>query len=151
MTYLLQLCGLSDPVQLFYLEQQASAGARPGAGARGPDPLGGPDPARGLNPLRGLDLAQGEAGPTGLIGPAFAGFRPFQLDQLLGWALDTAGCRGWDLEAIQRTVLAAWLERAEAIDQWQRRLREAPADRRIVAGLGSQRDWQQRCEGLLRA
>ena len=139
MTYLLQLCGLSDPVQLFYLEQHASAGARSAAGALGPDPL------------RGVDLAQGEAAASELIGPAFAGFRPFQLDHLLSWAQDTARCRGWDLEAIQSTVLAAWLERAEAIDQWQRRLREAPADRRIVAGLGSQRDWQQRCEGLLRA
>ena len=138
MTYLLQLCGLSDPVQLFYLEQHSSAGAGPEPGALGPNPLGG------------IVQAEGAAAP-GLMGPAFAGFRPFQLDQLLGWALDTALCRGWDLDAIQATVLAAWLERAEAIDQWQRRLREAPADRRIVAGLGSQRDWQQRCEGLLRA
>ena len=139
MTYLLQLCGLSDPVQLFYLEQHSNAGAQLEPGALGPEPF------------RAQDLAQGEAAGSGLIGPAFAGFRPFQLDQLLDWALDTAGCRGWDLEAIQGTVVATWLERAEAIDQWQRRLREAPADRRIVAGLGSQRDWQQRCEGLLRA
>jgi hypothetical protein len=138
MTYLLQLCGLSDPVQLFYLEQHANAGASPELGALDP------------NPLRGSDLPQAQGAASGLIGPAFAGFRPFQLDQLLSWAQDTARCRGWDLDAIQGTVLAAWLERAEAIDQWQRRLREAPADRCIVAGLGSQRDWQQRCEGLLR-
>ncbi len=139
MTYLLQLWGLSDPLQLFYLEQQSSSAARPGSGVPAPETIQRPD------------LSRDGSEPGGLIGPAFAGFRPFQLDQLLGWALDTAGCRGWDLETIQATVVAAWLERAEAIDQWQRRLRDAPADRRIVAGLGSHLDWQQRCEGLLRA
>ncbi len=108
MTYLLQFCGLSDPLQLFYLEQQSA-------------------------------------------GPAFAGFRPCQLDDLLAWALDTAQGRRWDLEAIERTVLAGWMERADLIRQWQLRLREEPADRLLVAGLGTQRDWSQRCEAALRA
>ena len=57
MTYLLQFCGLSDPLQLFYLEQRSGA-----------------DPA---------------------AGPVFAGFRPFQLDDLLGWAVEAARCRRW--------------------------------------------------------
>jgi hypothetical protein len=49
MSYLLQFCGLSDPLQLFYLEQNSAS-----------------------------------------PGPIYGGFRPFQLDDLLGWALDTA-------------------------------------------------------------
>lgn len=110
MTYLLQFCGLSDPLQLFYLEQSGAA-----------------------------------------QGPAFAGFRPFQLDDLLGWAQDTARRRGWDLPAIQSTVLSAWLERAEAIRQWQLRLLTEPDDRRVVAGLGTQHDWERRCEAMLKA
>jgi hypothetical protein len=110
MTYLLQFCGVSDPLQLFYLEQSA------------------------LEPA----------------GPVFAGFRPLQLDDLLGWALDAARQRCWDLEAIQGTVVEVWMERAEAIRQWQLRLREAPGDRLLVAGLGTQRDWERRCEAMLR-
>ena len=105
MIYLLQFCGVAEPLQLFYLEQ-----------------------ARG---------------------PAFAGFRPFQLDDLLAWAQLTAQQRHWDLAAIHDAVLTAWMERADLIRQWQLRLREEPSDRLVVAGLGSQHDWEQRCEAQL--
>ena len=115
MTYLLQFCGFSDPLQLFYLEQRSSAPQHSDSG------------------------------------PVFAGFRPFQLDDLLGWALDTAHQRQWDSDQIQRTVLDAWMERADLIRQWQLRLRLEPADRLLVAALGSRRDWRQRCETLLQA
>jgi hypothetical protein len=115
MSYLLQFCGFSDPLQLFYLEQRS----------------GTADPSR--------------------AGPVFAGFRPFQLDDLLGWALDTARTRQWDSEQIQSTVLAVWMERADLIRQWQMRLRVEPADRLFVAALGSRQDWRQRCETLLQA
>ncbi|MFN7900782.1 MAG: hypothetical protein ACK5N0_14190 [Synechococcaceae cyanobacterium] len=114
MTYLLQFCGLSDPLQLFYLEQRSAATA--------------------------LEL-----------GPAFAGFRPFQLDDLLTWAMDTAHQRQWDRDQIQRTVLDVWMDRADVIRQWQARLRLEPSDRLLVAALGSRRDWRQRCEALLQA
>jgi hypothetical protein len=114
MAYLLQFCGVTDPLQLFYLEQHSGSAA---------------------------------AGPAG--GPVFAGFRPFQLDDLLAWAVDTARRRQWNGEAIQRTVLDFWLERAEAIRQWQLRLRHEPADRLLVTGIGTQRDWERRCEQLL--
>ena len=107
MRYLLQFCGVSDPLQLFYLEQTA--------------------------------------------GPAFGGFRPFQLDDLLAWAQLTAQQRQWDLGAIHNAVLNTWIERADLIRQWQLRLREEPADRLVVAGLGTQHDWEQRCEQLLLA
>ncbi|MFM7362652.1 MAG: hypothetical protein ACKO25_12720 [Cyanobium sp.] len=113
MIYLMQFCGLSDPLQLFYLEQQS------GTASEWPS-------------------------------PSFAGFRPFTLDELLDWALQTGRRRSWDLEAIQRTVLDVWMERADLIRQWQLRLRDEPADRLLVAGLGSQRDWEHRCEELLR-
>lgn len=118
MTYLLQFCGLSDPLQLFYLEQKSAAA-----------------PADG----------------TPAPGPIYGGFRPFQLDDLLGWALDTARGRCWDGEAIQRLVIDVWMERADVIRQWQLRLREEPAERVLVAGIGTQRDWELRCEQLLRA
>lgn len=121
MAYLLQFCGFSDPLQLFYLEQRTSASIA-------------------------NDLSAG-TGP----GPVFAGFRPFQLDDLLGWALETARQRQWDKEQIQRTVLEAWFDRAEVIRQWQLRLRLEPGDRLLVAALGSRRDWRQRCETLLQA
>jgi hypothetical protein len=116
MVYLLQFCGFSDPLQLFYLEQR-----------RLPD--------------------QPQVAPAG---PAYGGFRPFQLDALLSWALDTARWRHWDGEAIQRTVLDEWMERAELIRQWQLRLREEPADRLLVAALGTRQDWDLQCEDLLR-
>jgi hypothetical protein len=116
MTYLMQFCGLSDPLQLFYLEQQS----------------------------------QPQQGAPGGPGPAFAGFRPFTLDELLAWALDTARQRSWDLEGIQRTVLDVWMERADLIRQWQLRLRDEPSDRLLVAGLGTQHDWTRRCETMLR-
>ena len=118
MTYLLQFCGLSDPLQLFYLEQKSV-----------------PSPADGAS----------------APGPIYAGFRPFQLDDLLGWALDTARGRRWDGEVIQRLVLDVWMERADVIRQWQLRLREEPAERLLVAGIGTQRDWEFSCEQLLRA
>lgn len=111
MAYLLQFCGLSDPLQLFYLEQRSAQRTE--------------------------------------SGPVFAGFRPFQLDDLLSWAIDTARSRQWDNDQIQRTVLNVWMERADVIRQWQLLLRDEPSDRRVVAGLGSQRDWERRCEQLL--
>ncbi|MEB3265147.1 MAG: hypothetical protein VKN13_00865 [Cyanobacteriota bacterium] len=113
MSYLLQFCGLSDPLQLFYLEQRSQAA---------------------------------EAS-----GPAFAGFRPCQLDDLLSWATATAQGRGWDRGAIERTVIDGWLDRAEVIRQWQLRLRQEPGDRLLVAGLGTQHDWGRRYEQLFRA
>ena len=111
MAYLLQFCGVSDPLQMFYLEQQSA----------------------------------------GLEGPVFAGFRPFQLDELLTWTLEVARQRRWELELMQRTVVDVWMERAEAIRQWQLRLRDEPADRLLVAGIGTQRDWERRCEAMLQA
>ena len=113
MSYLLQFCGLSEPLQLFYLEQSGHS--------------------------------------KELTGPVFAGFRPFQLDDLLSWALGSARQRGWDPERIETTVLQAWMERAELIRQWQLRLKAEPSDRLVVAGLGTPTDWQRRCEGMLRA
>lgn len=115
MAYLLQFCGFSDPLQLFYLEQR--------------------------------NQASGDSES----GPVFAGFRPFQLDDLLGWALDTARQRQWDSDQIQRTVLDAWMDRADVIRQWQLRLRLEPTDRLLVAALGSRQDWRARCETLLQA
>jgi hypothetical protein len=111
MTVLLQFCGLSDPLQAFYLEQSSVQGA----------------------------------------GPAFAGFRPFQLDHLLAWTRDVARQRCWELETIQGSVVGVWMERAEAIRQWQLRLREEPPERVLVAGIGTQQDWERRCEAMLRA
>lgn len=122
MTYLLQFCGLSDPLQLFYLEQR-SHGSEVGS----------------------------ESEANASTGPAFAGFRPFQLDDLLGWAMDTARGRHWDSEQIQRTVLDVWMDRADVIRQWQLRLRLEPSDRLLVAALGTERDWSRRCEALLQA
>jgi hypothetical protein len=43
------------------------------------------------------------------------------------------------------------VERAEVILQWQLCLRDEPADRLLVAGLGSQQDWIHRCEQSLNA
>jgi hypothetical protein len=119
MAYLLQFCGVTDPLQLFYLEQRNQ-----------PSP---PSPAGG-----GL-----------LTGPVFGGFRPFALDAVLSWALETARGRSWDLEAIQSTVVDVWMERAEVIRQWQVRLREEPSGRVLVAGIGTPADWSARCERLL--
>lgn len=113
MSYLLQFCGLSDPLQLFYLEQRSRSPEAPG--------------------------------------PAFAGFRPFQLDHLLAWSRDVARQRCWELETIQGSVVGVWMERAEAIRQWQLRLREEPPERVLVAGIGTQQDWERRCEAMLRA
>ncbi len=113
MSYLLQFCGLSEPLQMFYIEQSGEAAAA--------------------------------------SGPVFAGFRPFQLDDLLHWAQASARRRGWDADGIESTVLQVWMERAEVIRQWQRRLKEEPADRLMVAALGTRADWQRRCEGMLRA
>ena len=117
MVYLLQFCGFTDPLQLFYLEQRRLAAP---------------------------------SGPAA-AGLAYGGFRPFQLDALLSWALVIAQGRHWDGEAIQRTVLDAWMDRAELIRQCQLRLRELPEDRLLVAALGTRGDWDRQCEDLLRA
>ena len=121
MTYLLQFCGVIDPLQLFYLEQRS---------------------------LRAPASAAADSPP---VGPVFGGFRPFQLDELLHWAQDIARGRRWDGEAIQRTVMDVWMERAEVIRQWQMRLREEPSDRLLVAAIGTPLDWSARCEHLMRA
>ncbi|MBM5789196.1 MAG: hypothetical protein FJ071_05265 [Cyanobacteria bacterium M_DeepCast_200m_mx_001] len=44
------------------------------------------------------------------------------------------------LRCVQATMMDVWLERAEAIRQWQLRLQQEPADRLLVAGLGTQHD-----------
>ena len=124
MVVLLQFCGLSDPLQLFYLEQRSRSGVVPHPG----------DSDRHDTPQ----------------GPAFAGFRPFQLDGLLEWAQTTARWRQWDPEMIRHTVMEVWMERADVIRQWQLRLRDEPADRLLVTGIGTSRDWEHRCEALLK-
>ncbi|MEB3316896.1 MAG: hypothetical protein VKO39_01955 [Cyanobacteriota bacterium] len=120
MTYLLQFCGVIDPLQLFYLEQRT--------------------------------LEARSSAPAGLapMGPVFGGFRPFQLDDVLSWAQEIARGRKWDRDAIQRTVMDVWMERAEVIRQWQARLREEPSDRLLVAAIGTPHDWSARCERLMR-
>lgn len=47
------------------------------------------------DPLRLFYLQQSAADGAG---PVFTGFRPVQLDALMAWALETAGCRNWDPE-----------------------------------------------------
>lgn len=84
-------------------------------------------------------------------GPVFAGFRPCQLDRLLSWGQQTAQRRCWDLDLVHQAVLKGWLEREELIRQWQFRLRASPSNQLLVTGLGSERDWQQRCEQLFDA
>jgi len=107
MTYLLQLCGFSDPLRLFYLEQQQ--------------------------------------------GPCYGGFRRFHLDDLMEWALTIGSRRHWDADLIQRTVMDHWLQRAEQIRLWQERLCQQPSQHLLVAAIGTNHDWQQRCERLLEA
>ena len=77
-----------------------------------------------------LSAAEGALAP----GPIYGGFRPFQLDDLLGSASRRPVGAAADGEAIQRMVLDVWMERADVIRQWQLRLREEPADRTLVAG-----------------
>ena len=108
MTYLLQFCGVSDPLQLFYLEQRIE--------------------------LKGAKARKGR--PPSLAHTAL---------------LETARGRGWELDLIHTTVVDVWLKRAEAIRQWQLRLLAEPDDRRLVAGLGTQHDWERRCEAMLQA
>ena len=69
---------------------------------------------------------------------------------MLTWAQDIARGRRWDGEAIQRTVMDVWMERAEVIRQWQVHLRQEPADRLLVAAIGTPLDWSARCERLMR-
>ena len=129
MDYFLQFCGFTDPLQLFYLEQRHLEQRQ----------------------LEQQPLAVGEGAFNPAAGPIYGGFRPFQLDGLLAWALDAAQGRRWDAEAIQRTVVDAWMEQAELIRQWQLRLREEPSGRLLVAAIGSRGDWGRHCESLLRA
>ena len=96
------------------------------------------------DPLRLFYLEQ-------VSGPAFAGFRPLQLDDLLGWSEAIGRQRHWDGVAIHNAVMEAWLEKAELIRQWQERLRHAPQDPLVVAGLGTTQDWERPCEDLLAA
>ena len=51
---------------------------------------------------------------------------------------------------IRHTVMEVWMERADVIRQWQLRLRDEPADRLLVTGIGTSRDWEHRCEALLK-
>ena len=83
-------------------------------------------------------------------GPVFAGFRPCQLDRLLSWGQQAGQSRRWEPDQVHQAVLRGWLEREELIRQWQRLLGSAPADQLLVAGLGNERDWQQRCEQMFR-
>ncbi|QEY32606.1 hypothetical protein EVJ50_10620 [Synechococcus sp. RSCCF101] len=105
MTYLLQLCGFSDPLRLFYLEQQQ--------------------------------------------GPCYGGFRRFHLDDLMDWALAIASRRHWDSDLIEKAVMDHWLRRAEQIRLWQQRLGQQPSQQLLVAAIGTNQDWQRRCERLL--
>ena len=84
-------------------------------------------------------------------GPVFAGFRPCQLDRLLGWGQQAAEQRCWDQQLVHQALLKGWLEKEELIAQWQRILGQAPADRLLVAGLGTPQDWQLRCEKMFEA
>ncbi|OUW25781.1 MAG: hypothetical protein CBD29_07435 [Synechococcus sp. TMED169] len=84
-------------------------------------------------------------------GPVFAGFRPCQLDRLLGWGQQAAEQRCWDPQLVHQALLKGWLEKEELIAQWQRMLGKAPADRLLVAGLGTPKDWQLRCEKMFEA
>ena len=59
--------------------------------------------------------------------------------------------RCWDQQLVHQALLKGWLEKRELIAQWQRILGQAPADRLLVAGLGTPQDWQLRCEKMFEA
>ena len=59
--------------------------------------------------------------------------------------------RCWDQQLVHQALLKGWLEKEELIAQWQRILGQAPADRLLVAGLGTPQDWQLRCEKMFEA
>jgi len=146
--YFLQFCGFTDPLQLFYLEQRHLEQRHLEQRHLEQQRLELLPP-----PPSPLEPSLLEAHPAGLppAGPVYGGFRPFQLDDLLAWALEAAQGRHWDREAIQGTVVNAWMERADLIRQWQLRLRQEPAGRLLVAAIGSRGDWGRHCEALLRA
>ena len=52
---------------------------------------------------------------------------------------------------MHQALLKGWLEKEELIAQWQRIMGQAPADRLLVAGLGTPQDWQLRCEKMFEA
>jgi hypothetical protein len=79
------------------------------------------------------------------------GFRPLQLDDLLGWSQGVAREQHWDMEALQRQVIDFWLTHAAQIQTWQASLQGLPHDHSLVAALGSHREWGRHMERLLRA
>ena len=79
------------------------------------------------------------------------GFRPLQLDDLLGWSQGVAHQQHWDVDALHRQVMHFWVSQAAQIQLWQTRLHDLPDDQSLVAALGSRGDWCRHMERLLRA
>ena len=93
--------------------------------------------------LRRFELEQ-------LTGLVVAGFRPLALDDLLVWSDRVAQQQHWDVDPLQRTVMASWLDRAEQIRLWQHQLSDGPEQLEVVAALGSHGDWQRHWDTMLR-
>ena len=93
--------------------------------------------------LRRFELEQ-------LTGLVVTGFRPLVLDELLIWSDQVAQQQCWELEPLQRTVMACWLDRAQQIHHWQQQLASGPEQWQVVAALGSRADWQRHWNTMLR-
>ena len=84
-------------------------------------------------------------------GPVFAGFRPCQLDRLLGWGQQAAEQRCWDPAACASSPAQGLVGERRADCAVAADLGSSPADRLLVAGLGTPQDWQLRCEKMFEA
>ena len=95
------------------------------------------------NGLRRFELEQ-------ITGLNLMGFRPVTLDQLVMWSQEVAAQQRWDVERIHNDVVEVWMDQAEEINQWRHRLRQAPHDVQLLAGIGDLHSWQRHWEGMLR-
>lgn len=87
--------------------------------------------------------------PNGQLGAAYLGTSECTLDALIA-SVETMPLRqGWHLDRIVDSVIAFWLNNAEPVHRWRRRLEDAGTQSLLIARVADLEALRVEFEGLL--
>ena len=103
----------------------------------------------GVSPVLSFFNHQQETRQKSRIGPEYLGAYHCTLDAFIESIEDVSPRRGWNLDGVVDSVISFWLNNAEPIYHWKKRLEDAGAENLLVARVGDLDSLRAEFESLL--